>query len=91
MEHSTPAIPQFKDKSAPNAVPKPPSISGWVWPELLQKWVKNAEFIEEERAARVQEITEEETQWSIREEYSGTTISPTEAARIKSEVQGIVK
>ena len=88
------AISQIKEKSPPSSVPEPPSKSGWVWSELAQKWLKTPELIEKERAARLHEIVEEETQRSITEECtqnSGTTISPSEAARIKAEVQGVMK
>ena len=49
--------------------------------------------MEKERLANLQAAVEEEVESSIQKEsqYNGTIISPTEAARIRAEVQGVIK
>ena len=72
----------MKEKHSPESVLDHPNRSSWYWPELGGGWYKTAKKLDEERSARLSSILEEE--------YSGTTISPSEEAWIMEEVRAVM-
>ena len=85
----------------PISIPEPPSKSGWFWSALSNRWLKTPELIEKEKLAELQAATEDEAESSIKKgsQTSGsnratigeTTISTSEAAMIRKEVQSAIR
>ena len=85
----------------PISIPEPPSKTSWFWSALSNRWLKTPELIEKEKLAELKAATEDEAESSIKKgsQTSGsnratigeTTISTSEAAMIRKEVQSAIR
>ena len=72
----------MKEKSSLNSAPDHPNKPGWLdWSELEEGRYKTKETLDKGESARLISIIEEES----------STVSPEEAARIRAEVQAVMK